>query len=317
MPQYFTRFKSFFSSSQDHELHEQFNELSIRAAKSEGDLAYVQEVLNQSRIDVHNLTIRAEIAESEILNYTDLYLGRKNRIHPFVSESLSELVQKLALSPETISFPKSVELGMLLNENGSDKNTRHSYAAMYEEMLASNQSPKILEIGLGSANPFPYGGSNESGNFTVPGGSLRAFRKRYPKAHLFGADIDPESVANCPETAFEVDQTSYESLSKLRGILSESAFDLIIDDGFHDPHANIKTFFSLFDSLGIDGFYVIEDVHSSLMNFWLVTLKVLDLNGSVIIFSDKEETDDNVVVVIRHKHAGSLASIIRGIHEHQ
>ena len=281
-----------------------------QAVNAKGDLVYVQQVLDQARDAIHNLTIRAELAEIKLLEYSDLYLGRKNRIHPFVAQSLDELVTRISLMHHRVSNAKESKLGEHFTRNGSDKNTRHSYAFMYEEMVEGIDFPKILEIGLGSANPFPYGGTNEDGPYTLPGGSLRSFRDRFPGAILVGADIDPDSVNSSSEEAYLVDQTSINSLRSFTKNISERVFDLIIDDGFHDPHANINTFFELFDFLSDEGFYVIEDVHSSLISYWLVVIHALGINGQVVEFLDKKDTDDNVVVVIKKRNSNANKNFI-------
>lgn len=116
-----------------------------------------------------------------------------------------------------------------------------------------------------------------------------------------GADIDPESVQEVSDIAFLVDQTDSTSLDALSENLKEyGLFDLIVDDGFHDPHANIQTLIKMLPHLDSDGTYVVEDVHCSLINFWRVIIATLGLNGEVLDMSSlRPQTDDNILVLIK------------------
>lgn len=84
--------------------------------------------------------------------------SRENRIHDFVQSALAIVAKNLddvtLVSDETTNC----ELGRNFDLLGSDKNSRHSYAQIYENLLSHKAAPKILEIGIGSLNPFPYAG---------------------------------------------------------------------------------------------------------------------------------------------------------------
>ena len=185
--------------------------------------------------------------------------------------------------------------GSIFTEFGSDKDTRHSYGNIYVDLLSRFPQPKILEIGVGSINDFPYAG-------LAAGGALRAFRKRFQDSKIVGVDIDPQSIEAIMAEGFEgyvVDQTSENSLGSLKKTLANHApFDLIIDDGFHDPHANIRTLKSLFELLSEDGTYVVEDVHETLIDFWKVV--AVHLPGKMQILDMRElrpGVDDNILLL--------------------
>jgi hypothetical protein len=231
--------------------------------------------------------------------------NREKRLHPFIAESLklvtanntslSGFVETNELSTTT----RSQELATILNKNGSDKSTRHSYEKVYAEILDKFESPKVLEIGLGSTNSFPYAGLN-------PGGSIKSWREFKPTATIFGADIDYEAVSSIQETGIQVDQTSEMSLINLKKEITKkcSTVNLIIDDGFHDPHANFRSLYTLFEILSEDGYYVVEDVHASLIEFWLICsqflpgfMKILDYRGQ------RPGVEDNILIIFRkHPH---------------
>jgi hypothetical protein len=216
---------------------------------------------------------------------------RDHRIHPFVEEALSLVPTKVKVFTDLVEVENN-RLSGKFRKYGSDKEDRHSYSWVYADLIGSNSSPKILEIGLGSLNGFPYGG-------LTPGGSIKAWRDGYPEATIVGADIDKEAVEAIDEFGIIVDQTSDYSLGALRSKLDTfNGFDLIVDDGFHDPHANIRTYLMLHECVVSGGFFVIEDVHFSLLNFWRVigaclpgTLKIYDLRNQ------RPNCEDNILLV--------------------
>jgi len=225
---------------------------------------------------------------------TSTFTSRNKRLHPFVAEALNlvapnrkiEASTKVGLKQEVSAF----------TEFGSDKDTRHSYGDIYLGLLNNFSNPKILEIGVGSVNNFPYAG-------LAAGGGLKAFRKCFPISEITGLDIDPESIDIITSDGFNgyvVDQTSDDSLSQVKNDLKHlGPFDLIIDDGFHDPHANVRTMQALIELLSDKGTYVIEDVHESLINFWEAIsahlpgkLQVLDMREI------RPGVDDNILLLI-------------------
>ncbi len=223
--------------------------------------------------------------------------GRDKRVHPFLQEALN-LVSDLSLIRNRFA-PSGEPEESTFTKFGSDKDTRHSYGDFYFQVLTENANPRILEIGVGSVNDFPYAG-------LPAGGSLRAFREKFPNSTIVGIDIDPDSIEIINKDGFHgfvADQTSDASLDKVSEVLSEfGPFDLIIDDGFHDPHANIRTLQKVFKLLSDTGTYVIEDIHESLIDFWgsIAT----NLPGNFEIFDMRAlrpGVEDNILIVIK-KH---------------
>ena len=131
---------------------------------------------------------------------------------------------------------------------------------------------------------------------------MKAWRAYKPNALIVGGDIDPDAVAQTTEWAFQVDQTSSMSLATFKMKVSEksSEFDLIIDDGFHDPHANIRTYLELQDLIATKGRYIVEDVHESLINFWLIISRSLPGEMRIIDLSDQRpDLQDNILIEFR------------------
>ena len=281
------------SSSRIHYLETVVEQNGLEISTSSSRIEYLESVLEHNGLEISNL--RAELEASKIETST-IVNARENRIHKYVASALAIAASELTKVKILDYEPTNSYLGEIFDLYGSDKNSRHSYAQVYENLLAGTETPRILEIGLGSLNDFPYAGLK-------PGCSLNAWRKRYPESFIVGADIDPESVQAVSEIAFLVDQTDPFSLDMLSKNLKEYGFfDLIVDDGFHDPHANVQTLIKLLPHLADDGAYIIEDVHSSLIDFWHLVIAALSLNGEVLDMSSlRPLVEDNVLVVIKGK----------------
>jgi hypothetical protein len=248
--------------------------------------------LQALRSHLHSDETELEALRSHIRSYETEQNTRKRRLHPYVQEAISILKLPALNSAPKIQPKENGNLTGLFTKYGSDKEDRHSYASTYSEILAEKSAPRILEIGLGSLNPFPYAG-------LAPGGSIRAWREGYPEAIIVGVDIDPDAVSAIDEVGFVADQTSDDSLDELIVKLEDFApFDLIVDDGFHDPHANVRTLVKLFSLLSQTGSYVIEDVHESLVDLWELMAQNLPGRLEVRDLRDQRpESDDNILLI--------------------
>ena len=97
-----------------------------------------------------------------------------------------------------------------------------------------------------------------------PGASLRVFRDYFPKAEIYGGDIDNKIFFQEERIfTFEVDQLSSPSIEKMWSNINKSNFDLIVDDGLHTCEAALNLFENSFKKLKNGGVYIIEDVHYS------------------------------------------------------
>lgn len=68
-----------------------------------------------------------------------------------------------------------------------------------------------------------------------PGGSLRMWEEYFPRASIYGADIDSSCLFQEGRIAtFQMDQTDPDSAGDFWIRVGESSFDLIIDDGLHE-----------------------------------------------------------------------------------
>ena len=162
------------------------------------------------------------------------------------------------------------ELGVLFNKYGSDKGGQiksrylgwfpHNYDQIYDNIFFNFKEKKfnLLEVGIGSVNQNV---KSALPSHCKSGASLKAFRDYFPKAHIYGCDIDPDVLFKDKRiTTFHLDQTSKINVKKFFFKLNKD-FLIIIDDGLHEFYANIVFFETAINFLKSGGIYVIEDVN--------------------------------------------------------
>src|SRR3989344_1850141 len=165
------------------------------------------------------------------------------------------------------------ELGSLFAQYGSDKSIRHDYHRIYAHILGKRrrESLEILEIGLGTNNTDVPSNMGRDGK---PGASLRAFRDWAPKAHVYGADVDTRILFNEDRiNTYFVDQTKPETFQSL--VKLDTQFDLVIDDGLHNPSANFNTINALLDLVKPGGYLIVEDILDKYLSLWQIAISFL------------------------------------------
>lgn len=155
------------------------------------------------------------------------------------------------------------DLNFFIDKYGTDKKIS-GYSKYYECLFnpIKEKIKSVLEIGIGSLD------SNVKGNFRQiieaykynysQGGSLRVWRDYFINANIVGVDIaeDCKFTEDRIET-YIFDSTDYYLCEKF---FRDSKFDIIIDDGLHDPHSQLCTLKNFFNKVGKNGFYIIEDL---------------------------------------------------------
>jgi len=182
-------------------------------------------------------------------------------------------------------------LAGLLDKYGSDKDVNGytaTYAGLLETLIGKGSGVRLLEIGLGSNTPGAISGMGKEGR---PGASLRAFRDFDEGIVCYGADVDRLALFNEEriKTAW-VDQLEPESLSALDGILGESTWDLIIDDGLHSPAANLNVLIFGLERISQDGFIVIEDIPVRALPVWTLVRRLLAIKAWTVHLIDTEHS---------------------------
>tara|TARA_Y100001968_G_scaffold325483_1_gene366800 strand:+ start:1230 stop:2090 length:861 start_codon:yes stop_codon:yes gene_type:complete len=181
-----------------------------------------------------------------------------------IKKNLVKDIKEVLIDDSDISAGKSI--AELLNINGSDKATKHDYFWVYGKILKERyEISKILEIGLGTNNTDVI---SNMGNDGTPGASLRAFKSFCPNAQIYGADIDKRILFEEERIkTFYLDQTKLDSFTELSKHIGND-FDLIIDDGLHEPLANIYTLTFALTHIRDNGWIVIEDIFPAALPVW-------------------------------------------------
>lgn len=151
----------------------------------------------------------------------------------------------------------------LFNRMGSDKGTEcrfgngvpHCYAVEYYGLFQSLQDQEFnfLEIGLENAS--------KTTGLAKDAPSLRAWREFFPKAKLYGYDINDFSFFQQEATfTFQGDQASREDINGFIEKFGKPQFKVILDDGSHASSHQQISLAALFQNVEPGGMYLIEDL---------------------------------------------------------
>ena len=171
----------------------------------------------------------------------------------------------------------------IANKYGTDKcpthkglRPGHSYTPFYETLFrAGGYAVKfVLEIGI------------------ERGASLRMWRDFFPQATVVGLDIVPENLIQ-EDRIFSLLINPVLSIEGLK----PGGFNVIVDDGSHNPDDQIAAFLNLFPLLSTQGIYIIEDVQRGFVSYVRNSLK----QPSLVFEFDKEfpSEDDRLIVVTK------------------
>lgn len=134
-----------------------------------------------------------------------------------------------------------------IGEKLTDKIYHHRYDRFYPTFLEPlrKKSFNLLEIGI------------------ERGGSLLLWKEYFPKAKIYGIDINLE-LENEDYVIHKIDQSDKNQLKKAVDLIPKC--ELIIDDGSHQPTHQLETFLEFFNNLlEFGGIYIIEDIEC---NYW-------------------------------------------------
>src|SRR5262249_5316897 len=96
------------------------------------------------------------------------------------------------------------------------------------------------------------------------GASLAMWERFFPNATIFGIDIAPQCAAMATDrsTIFIGDQADRRLLKDIAEKIGRP-LDVVIDDGGHTMEQQRTSFDVLFEYVRPDGFYIVEDIHTS------------------------------------------------------
>lgn len=151
-------------------------------------------------------------------------------------------------------------LSEIVNNERTDKNTRHSYLGLYQELLVDKKetAKRVLEVGIDR------------------GGSIKLWRDFFTNATVYGIDIIPidniwDELKKLNNIIVYVSTDAYDEMFFKSTFLDEGIkFDFMLDDGPHTIESMIQ-FIRLYSHLLTeDGILIIEDVQEI---FWLDILR--------------------------------------------
>ncbi len=222
-----------------------------------------------------NLTIAAANETPSLLGSLS---GETIRPKPKIT-NIRDMVQDSEVSE------RSELLASIFNAHGSDK-ADHLYHFLYASLFTDPLAVQnVFEIGIGTPNLDVPSNMGLEGR---PGASLRAFRDYFPKAKIVGADLDLRVLFEEERiSTIGLDQTDDASFRKLEKNLLQT-FDLIIDDGLHSPHANLRTLNYAKEKIKPGGWVVIEDIHPAAEEIWRAAFAVLPVGYKPLLIRAKE-----------------------------
>lgn len=128
----------------------------------------------------------------------------------------------------------------------------HNFTEVYDHFFLPlrGEPIRILEIGIDQ------------------GGSLLMWADYFPKGRIFGIDIEDRSSMETDRTrTFVADQAKRDQLGAFLAKYP-GPYDIILDDGGHSMEQQQVSLGFLFAHVRPGGYYVIEDVHTSLPAFY-------------------------------------------------
>ena len=202
--------------------------------------------------NVHTLTI----LKSDFLSIQRAYTGGKELlIQRFRLMKKLSIILLILCSLGCKCKELTYKFGELssLAEDETDKGPKHhNYTEIYEHIFFSmkNAPIKICEIGIGK------------------GGSLILWQEYFPNATIYGIDIKDKHFLDSKRIkTFIADQAKRDQLKQFIEKYGGD-YNIILDDGGHSMEQQQTSFGYLFKYVKPGGYYIIEDVHTSLPRYY-------------------------------------------------
>jgi SAM-dependent methyltransferase len=200
----------------------------------------------------------------------------------------------------------------IMGRNKSDKghinitSCWHNYTTLYYSIFKEmrNKNLRIFELGLGTNNVNIPSNMGKNG---IPGASLYGWSEFFPNSHIFGADIDSEILFNTEKiTTFFCDQTKPDIIKKMwEEPALKDDFDIIIEDGLHEFHANVCFFENSIHKLNKGGYFIIEDIIIDEEQLFIHKIKEWESKYTDCLFNllkiPSHNTYDNTLLVVFKK----------------
>lgn len=209
---------------------------------------------------------------------------------------------------------KSTPLCEIMGRNKSDKgsinirNSWHNYTTFYYNIFKdiADKKLRIFELGLGTNDVNIKSNMGVNGR---PGASLYGWAEFFKNSQIFGADIDKNILFNTERIhTFYCDQTSPDDIKNMwdNERLLQDKFDIIIEDGLHEPNANVCFFENSIHKLKNGGYYIIEDVATDKKDIYENIIKEWEVKYpknkyNFLTIPSHANIWDNNLIVIKNK----------------
>jgi hypothetical protein len=193
-------------------------------------------------------------------------------VRGFPSGRTSDLANELC----DINVLAPTEMCRVMNRHGSDKGVGgpHNYTPIYSALFGNlrAQQFRIFELGLGTNHA---GFAANMGRDGIPGASLRAWKEFFPKALVYGADIDRSILFEEDRIrTFYCDQLDSNAIQQLWAQPAlQGGMDVIIEDGVHTFDGSVSFLNGSINHLRPGGIYVIEDIAKDTLERWINELE--------------------------------------------
>jgi hypothetical protein len=173
------------------------------------------------------------------------------------------------------------------------------YAAYYEQLFRDRRDSvkRLLEFGIGYPELMLKPAARAGARTYICGASLFMWEEYFPNAEIFAVDNREDILINSGRIhSFWADQSEDTNLRNLFRLFLGRKFDIVIDDGSHEPNNQIRTAKICFDfkMLAPDGLYIIEDAPPHDADFLLQLPRKVEA-----IDFDENPNDPARLVVIR------------------
>ncbi|MFA5859304.1 MAG: hypothetical protein WC955_09570 [Elusimicrobiota bacterium] len=269
------------------DLHTSFltdEEYGVNTAKTNTTLQMVYNYIETGEIKSEYLTKNEIKYLMQNISYSVIYSRNngKSILCVFKKDNendLTELANEYGTDKGAAKFGPKIQRSD--NEDGDEyENIKyHNYTEFYYDIFLpiKTSAQKICEIGIAA------------------GASLKMFRDYFSSATIYGIDIEDCSFMDSDRIkTFVADQ---EDREQLKGFVNKygSGYDLILDDGGHTMGQQQVSFGYLFKQIKSGGYYIIEDVHTS-------------LTGSESDGVDEEKKNTTLTMIKKYTESGIIES---------
>ena len=181
----------------------------------------------------------------ELYNYGPIFHSRLTDLGPRQYAKPIPIINDIDINSNSLEF-----LGKKFFTDKVDSSHTYksiNYCNIYEKYFnkIKDKVTKFVEIGIKDAC------------------SLKMWKEYFPNAIIYGIDIDPR-CKQYEEDRIKCligDQNDEKFLLNIKDIIGD--YDILLDDGSHITHHQIKSFDILYENCKNNGFYIIEDLRCS------------------------------------------------------